>query len=69
MTEKIELTSQEIEEIKDTAKFRECVMLKLKRLTTIPDRVRTVETKVIMLMWGIPIVTTVLCAAFWVWAK
>lgn len=46
MAEKIELTPQELEEIKDTIKFRECVILKLKELKGVPKKVTVLETKV-----------------------
>lgn len=48
MEEKIELTQQEIEDIKDTAKFRSCVILKLKELKNIPKKVTVLETKVLV---------------------
>ena len=48
MEPKIELTPQELEDIKDTIKFRECVMLKLNALKGIPIRVTKVETKVLV---------------------
>ncbi len=43
--EKIELTPQELEEIKDTIRFRECVVLKLKQLKGIPDTVNSLKTQ------------------------
>lgn len=46
MAEKIELTPQELEDIKDTVKFRECVLLKLKELSGVPKKVTILETKV-----------------------
>ncbi len=39
--ETIELTPQELEDIKDTIKFRECVLIKLNRLKGIPDKVNS----------------------------
>ncbi len=39
----IELTQQELEDIKDTIKFRECVLLKLNRLKGIPDKVNSLK--------------------------
>ena len=46
--EKIELTQQEIDEIKDTATFRAKVIVELKRLCHIPSKVTTLETKVLI---------------------
>ena len=43
--EEITLTPQELEDIKDTIKFRECVMLKLKALNNIPKKVTVLETQ------------------------
>lgn len=37
----IELTQQELEDIKDTIKFRECVLLKLNQLKGIPEKVNS----------------------------
>lgn len=42
----IVLTAQELEDIKDTIKFRECVMIKLKQFKGIPDRVTRAEGKI-----------------------
>jgi hypothetical protein len=56
MDEKIELTPQELDNIKDTIKFRECVMIKLKQLNNIPIKVSKLETKVFLLMWAIPVI-------------
>lgn len=41
----IELTQQELEDIKDTIKFRECVLLKLNQLKGIPDKVNSLRTQ------------------------
>lgn len=51
----ITLTEQELQEIKDVICFREKVLLQLKRLNGVPTRVTKLETKVVVLMWGIPI--------------
>lgn len=51
MEEKIELSAQELEDIKDTIKFRECVMLKLKALKEIPQKVTVLETKMVIYVW------------------
>ncbi len=48
MEQKIELTPQEIEDIKDTATFRAKVMVELKRLCHIPSKVTALETKVLI---------------------
>lgn len=42
---KIELTEQELEEIKDTIKFRTKVLTQLKQLNNIPKDVWTLKTK------------------------
>ena len=47
MAEEIKLTEQELEELKDTIKFRECVILKLKQLNGIPKKVTILETKMV----------------------
>ena len=52
----ITLTEQELSEIKDTIKFRTKIVLQLKRLNGLPDRVTKAETKLYVLMWGIPII-------------
>jgi len=64
MNNEITLSKQELDELKDTIKFREKVILKLKQLNGIPDRVKTVETKMLMLLWGIPIVGGIIFAIF-----
>ena len=51
MEEKIELSPQELEDIKDTIKFRECVMLKLKALKDIPQKVTVIEPKMVIYVW------------------
>lgn len=56
MKEEITLTKEELEELKDEIRFRERVVLQLKRLNNVPDRVTKLETKVVILMWGIPLV-------------
>ena len=45
MHDKIILTPQELEDIKDTIKFREKVCLQLKQLNGIPDKVRSLSTQ------------------------
>lgn len=56
MDEKIELNPQELEDIKDTIKFRECVMLKLIALKGIPKKVTVLETKMVIYAWLIGII-------------
>ncbi len=41
----IELTQQELEDIKDDVKFRTMVMMTLKSLKGIPDTVRSLKTQ------------------------
>lgn len=41
----VTLTTQELEDIKDTIKFRTSVMLNLKQLKGVPDRVTRAEVK------------------------
>ena len=60
MDEIIELTPQELEDIKETIKFRECVMIKLKALKGVPDRITKAEAKLFFLMWIIPIGLSIL---------
>lgn len=70
MEEKIELSPQELEDIKDTIKFRECVMLKLKALKDIPKKVTVLEIKMVIYAWLIgAIVLGILGLAFRVLAK
>jgi len=69
MNNEITLSKQELDELKDTIKFREKVILKLKQLNGIPDRVKTVETKMLMLLWGIPIVGGIIFTIFRVMAR
>lgn len=59
----IKLTPEEFEELKDTIKFRIKVILQLKALNNIPEKVRDLDTgfsllkmKVSILMWGVPII-------------
>lgn len=47
----IELSPQELEDIKYTIKFRECVMLKLKALKDIPEKITVLETKMVIYVW------------------
>ena len=56
MAEKIELTSQELEDLKDTIKFRECVILKLKELRDVPKKVTILETKMVVYAWLIGVI-------------
>jgi len=42
---KIELTQQELEDLKDTVKFRTMVVLEIKRLSGIPDTVNSLKTQ------------------------
>ncbi len=70
MNEEIKLTKQELEEIKDTIKFRECVMLKLKQLNNVPKKVLVLETKMIIYAWLIGlIIAGILGLGFRVMAK
>jgi len=55
--ETIELTPQELEEIKDEIRFREKVTLSLKALNGLPDRVTRTETAIKIL---VPIVLLIL---------
>ncbi len=55
MVKEITLTKEELEDVKDDVRFRERVLLHLKLLAGIPDRVTKVETKIVVLMWGAPI--------------
>lgn len=56
----IKLTTEELEELKDTIKFRTRVALELKilnkTLNNVPQKVIKLETKVCLLMWGVPII-------------
>ena len=70
MAEKIELTQQELDDLKDTIKFRECVILKLKQLNGIPQKVTVLETKITLHFWLVGlIVSGILVLAFRVLAK
>ena len=57
MNKEVTLTEHELEDLKDTIKFRTKVVMQLKQINGLPDRVKAVETKVLMFMWGIPIVS------------
>ena len=52
----VTLTEQELIEIKDTIKFRECVILKLKQLNGTPKKVTILETKVGVHHWLIGLI-------------
>jgi len=54
---KIELTPEELEELKDDIKFREKVMLQLKQLNGIPQKVIRLETEMKIYAWLIGIIT------------
>lgn len=70
MDEKIELTPQELEELKDEIKFRECVMLKLKALSGVPEKVTVLNVMVKIHAWLIGlIVLGILGLAFRVLAR
>jgi len=70
MAEEIKLTPQELEEIKDTIKFRECVILKLKQLNGTPKKVTILETKMALHFWLVGlIVSGIIFLAFRVLAK
>ena len=58
MDEEIILTREVLEELKDTIKFRTKVMSHLKMLNGVPDKVLKLETKVGLLLWGVPIILT-----------
>lgn len=57
MDRKIELTPEELEELKDDIKFREKVMLQLKQLNGIPQKVIRLETEMKIYAWLIGIIT------------
>jgi len=59
MAKEIVLTPEELEDLKDEIKFREKVYLKLKQLNGIPEKVWRLETKVSVLMWGLPLILIV----------
>jgi len=70
MSEEIKLSPQELEELKDTIKFRECVILKLKQLNNVPKKVTILETKMLVYAWLIGVmVAGMLGLAFSVLAK
>ncbi len=50
--EKIELTQQELEDLKDTVKFRTMVVLEIKRLRDVPNIVNSLKTQSIF-QWAI----------------
>ena len=65
MTEEIKLTEQELIEIKDTIKFRECVLLKLKQLNGTPKKVTILETKVGVHHWLIGLIVAGVLSLAW----
>jgi hypothetical protein len=68
--EKINLTPQELEEIKDEIKFRTKVMLALKALNGIPKKVVILETQQKTQWWLLALVVTgIVSLAFKVLAK
>jgi len=70
MNEKIELTSNELEELKDDIKFRTKVLIELKSLNGVPKKVTILETKINLHFWLIGlIVSGILVLAFRVMAK
>ena len=52
----ITLTPTELEDLRDTIKFRENVWLRLKQLNSTPHRVTILETKMAVYAWLIGIV-------------
>ena len=56
--EKIELTPQELIDIKDEIKFRTKVIMQLKALNGTPKKVTVLETKVALQFWFIGIIIT-----------
>lgn len=70
MNEKIELTSQELDDLKDEIKFRTTVVMQLKSLNGIPKKVTILETKINLHFWLVGlIVSGILALAFRVMAK
>jgi len=63
---KIELTPQELEEIKDEVKFRTKVIIELKRLNGIPERVNRLEIWHRVFFWVLSGITLTL---FWMVIK
>ncbi len=57
MDRKIELTSEELEDLKDDIKFREKVILQLKQLNGIPQKVIRLETEMKIYAWLIGVIT------------
>lgn len=57
------LTPAELDKIKEDArhegKYRERVLSSLEKLKGIPNRVTKLETKVGVMMWGIPVIVAV----------
>ena len=51
----IELTQQELEDIKDEIKFRTTVRIDLKRLRGIPDKVNSLKTQSAF-QWGLLVI-------------
>jgi len=70
VNEKIELTSQELDDLKDEIKFRTTVVMQLKSLNGIPKKVTILETKINLHFWLVGlIVSGILALAFRVMAK
>lgn len=68
--EKIELTKQELDDLKDDIKFRTKVVIELKSLNGIPKKVTVLETKIGLHFWLIGlIVSGIIFLAFKVLAK
>lgn len=58
MPKKIELTREELEEIKDDIKFRTMAYLQLKQLNGIPEKVTILGVKVKIYGWLIGIIVS-----------
>lgn len=68
--ENITLSPEELEDLKDEIKFRECVMLKLKQLSGVPEKVTILGVMVKIHAWLIGlIVLGILTLAFRVLAR
>jgi len=66
---KIELTKEELEELKDDIKFRTKVLLELKRLNGIPEKVLSLETKVKIYTWLTGIILVGILGLAWAYIK
>jgi len=58
MNEKIELTQQELDDLKDDIKFRTKVVMQLKALNGTPNRVTILETKVSLHFWLVGLIVS-----------